>query len=680
MKRLFYIAAALAAFAAASCEPKVPEPDITPAPDFIAVIDNGATKTSFSIMDGAYNIAWEAGDEVLVKGSSSGIYKVKTGGSQRSDLEAVSGNAGNGPFTAVYPANLADNQELPSVIDYCDGVEVRSPMTATSSNNILPFKSACGMLMMSVTSEAPINVSKIVMTADKPLSGKYELIDGAAVIRSGEGVTIECGEGIMLGKDGINVAFEVPEGRYSEISFHAIDADGREYIGSFGDRPLIVERSKVCAFDLRFGSLKHLTTTLVDGPVFNQRLKSLSNGKTVDSTMFQDKRIKKLVFETGSAVNSGTELQMPGSDYKIFANFDAAEGVMTVSTQASEMFTSRDASCMFQNFQQVAEIVNLPALNTSKAKTMKKMFSQDTTSAAKLVTLDLSGFDTSSVTDMDSMFFSARYLTELDLTSFDTSNVKDFTSFLNRCQRLTGINLSSFDIKAAETMEYMFANCPKLVSLDLTSFVAESALSTAYMFTNDSFLESIAFGSFGGGNIENMDNMFSHCVRLTALDVSSFDTGNVSEMRSMFNDCERLTSLDLRNFDVTSVTRMSYMFYHCYAMETLDLSSFNLTVLSPNCDYFFCRMYNLKELYLGDTFILNTTPNYYVLSSSDGFSTRTGNKPGAVTIYCNDATAEFIAITNWRWINSGYNGQKAIPVTFRDYETHEIFTVTWAAN
>ena len=47
MKRLFYIAAALAAFAAVSCEPKVPEPDITPAPDFIAVIDNGANKNSF---------------------------------------------------------------------------------------------------------------------------------------------------------------------------------------------------------------------------------------------------------------------------------------------------------------------------------------------------------------------------------------------------------------------------------------------------------------------------------------------------------------------------------------------------------------------------------------------------------------------------------------------------------
>ena len=91
---------------------------------------------------------------------------------------------------------------------------------------------------------------------------------------------------------------------------------------------------------------------------------------------------------------------MPGSDYKIFANFDAAEGVMTVSTQASEMFTSRDASCMFQNFQQVAEIVNLPALNTSKAKTMKKMFSQDTTSAAKLVTLDLSGFDAVLIPDV----------------------------------------------------------------------------------------------------------------------------------------------------------------------------------------------------------------------------------------------------------------------------------------
>ena len=101
MNKLIYIAAAVAAFTAVSCNPKVPEPDITPAPDFIAVIDNGATKTSFSIQDGAYKIEWAAGDEVLVKGSSSGTYKIKTGGGVRSDLEKVSGDAGNGPFTAV---------------------------------------------------------------------------------------------------------------------------------------------------------------------------------------------------------------------------------------------------------------------------------------------------------------------------------------------------------------------------------------------------------------------------------------------------------------------------------------------------------------------------------------------------------------------------------------------------
>ena len=680
MKKLIYIAAVVAAFTAVSCNPKVPEPDITPAPDFIAVIDNGATKTSFSIQDGAYKIEWAAGDEVLVKGSSSGTYKIKTGGGVRSDLEKVSGDAGNGPFTAVYPADLAENAELPAVIDYCSGVEVHSPMTATSSNNILPFKSACGMIMMSVTSSTPVNLSKLVMTADKPLSGKYELVNGAAVIRSGEGVTIECGEGVQIGSQEVTVGFEVPEGRYSNIQFSAVDVNGREFEGSLGDRPLIVERSKVCSFDLRFGDLKHLTTTLIDGPQFNLRVKSLANNKTVDSTMFQDKRVKKLVFETGSDVTSGTELQIPGSDYKIFANFNSTDGVLTVSTAASEIFVPKDASCMFQNFQQMTEIENLPALNTSKVKTMKKMFSMDTTAVDRLSALDLSGFDTSNVTDMDSMFFSARFLVNLDLSGFDVGNVTDFTSFVSRCLKLESVTFGEFNSKSARTMRYMFNQCAKLTTLDLSGFDTSSLEDMGYMFKQMTSLESINLTGFNTEKVTDMDNLFANCTKLTSLDLSSFNTENVNEMRSMFNSCEKLTSLDLKNFNVTSCTRMSYMFYHCYAMETLDLSSFNLTVLSPNCDYFFCRMYNLKELYLGDTFILNSTPNYYVLSSSDAFSTRTGNKPGAVTIYCNDATAEFIAITNWRWINSGYNGQKAIPVTFRDYETHEIFTVTWAAN
>ena len=678
MKKILYFTV-LATALAVSCG-KTPEPDITPAPDFIAVIENAATKTTVNTSGDVYDITWAAGDEVLVTGRSQATYKVKTAGGVRSDLEKVSGDAGSGPFTAVYPANLADNMTLPSTVQYQPNPVVTAPMVASSSNNILPFKSICGMLKIAVTSATPISIKTLKITADKPLSGNYRLVDGEAVIDSGEGVTIDCGEGLELGSTAVPFAFEVPAGRYSDIRFKAVDAVGREYDATLGSRPFVVERSKVYTYDLSFGDLKHLTTTLIDGPEFNMKIKSIAQNKTVDSTTFQDKKIKKIVFEGGSSVTSGTELQTPASDYPIYANFDSGEGVMTISTPAVEMFAPKDASCMFQNIQQTTEIANLAVLNTSKVKSMKKMFSQDTSSVGRLGAIDLSSFDVSEVVDMDSMFFSAKYIVNLDLSNFKPVKCENFNSFVARCAKLESIDLSNFETTSATDMSYMFANCTKLASLDLSKFNTSNVTTMAYMFKANSSLTSLNVTSFDTGNVENMDNMFSGCSKLTSLDVSSFSTENVAEMRSMFNSCESLTSLDLKNFNVIACTRMSYMFYHCYAMQTLDVSSFDLTVMSPNCDYMFCRMYNLKDLYLGSTFILTSLPSYFVTASGDATSVRTGNKSGGVTIYCNDTTAEFIATTNWRWIQSGYSGQKAIPVTFRDIETNEIITVTWAAN
>lgn len=39
------------------------------------------------------------------------------------------------------------------------------------------------------------------------------------------------------------------------------------------------------------------------------------------------------------------------------------------------------------------------------------------------LSLDLSNFDTSNVTNMNNMFICCKYLTSLDLSNFDTSNV-----------------------------------------------------------------------------------------------------------------------------------------------------------------------------------------------------------------------------------------------------------------
>ena len=71
---------------------------------------------------------------------------------------------------------------------------------------------------------------------------------------------------------------------------------------------------------------------------------------------------------------------------------------------------------------------------------------------SSLTSLDLSGFDTSSVTYMSYMFFGCSSLTSLDLSGFDTSNVTDMYDMFSDCSSLTSLDLSGFDTSSVGCM------------------------------------------------------------------------------------------------------------------------------------------------------------------------------------------------------------------------------------
>ena len=56
---------------------------------------------------------------------------------------------------------------------------------------------------------------------------------------------------------------------------------------------------------------------------------------------------------------------------------------------------------------------------------------------SNLVSLDLSGFDTSDVIAMDGMFDGCENLTTLDLSNFDTSKLDSMWSMFLNCENLT---------------------------------------------------------------------------------------------------------------------------------------------------------------------------------------------------------------------------------------------------
>ena len=63
----------------------------------------------------------------------------------------------------------------------------------------------------------------------------------------------------------------------------------------------------------------------------------------------------------------------------------------------------------------------------------------------QITSFDLSKYDTSKVTNMDSMFYGCSGLTSLDLSSFDTSNVTKMDAMFYVCPNLSSLDLSNFD-------------------------------------------------------------------------------------------------------------------------------------------------------------------------------------------------------------------------------------------
>lgn len=130
-----------------------------------------------------------------------------------------------------------------------------------------------------------------------------------------------------------------------------------------------------------------------------------------------------------------------------------------------------------------------------------------------------SGGETSSVTDMSSMFEDDSALVNLDLSSFNTSNVNTMDSMFAQVENLTSLDLSSFDTSKVTNMSHMFYSATSLVSVNLSSFNTSNVLFMNSMFAGDS--------------------------SLTTLDLSSFNTSSVLTMNSIFDGDSSLSTLKL---------------------------------------------------------------------------------------------------------------------------------------
>ena len=258
------------------------------------------------------------------------------------------------------------------------------------------------------------------------------------------------------------------------------------------------------------------------------------------------------------------------------------------------IFAPADCSLFFAGFNNLININYNNNFNTSKVTNMSYMYTPftpgDWSSVVTLASMNnnvkpslLSNNDDYKVellaSDGDEVGFYS-VIEKLDLSGFNTSNVTNMYGMFEECSSLTNLNLSNFNTSKVTNMMNMFYRCSSLTNLDLNGFNTSKVTDMSSMFCGCLSLTNLDLSSFNTSNVTNMSSMFDYCRSLTTLDLSSFNTSKVTDMRFMFSSCSSLTTLDLSSFNTSNVTNMYRMFLQCSSLTT------TINIINTNTTYY----------------------------------------------------------------------------------------------
>ncbi|WP_248923032.1 BspA family leucine-rich repeat surface protein [Olsenella intestinalis] len=220
-------------------------------------------------------------------------------------------------------------------------------------------------------------------------------------------------------------------------------------------------------------------------------------------------------------------------------------------------------------------------------------------SFSKMTSADLSGIDTSAVTNMSGVFRSCSSLTSIDLTGWNTSRVRDMSRLFQSCDALTSANLAGWDTTSVTDMSEMFWACDHLFDLNISGWDTPQ--------------------------VETMNQMFWGCRRLESIDVARWNTESLTNANQLFYFCDILGSLDLSGWNTAKVLNMESMFAYCQELERIYVGDgWSTASLGPLETY---RMFDGCYKLVGG----NGTKYDYSHSSADYAHVDAPDNPGYLT-------------------------------------------------
>ena len=152
----------------------------------------------------------------------------------------------------------------------------------------------------------------------------------------------------------------------------------------------------------------------------------------------------------------------------------------------TEVYNPASSAPRFEGYSDKVRVIEIhPSMKNANLTSMNCLFYGADILSLRNVTsiIGLENLNTSSVTDMNGMFFLCQSLETLDLSSFDTKNVTDMNGMFMGCVNLEVVDVSSFDISNVTDMRMMFAGCSKLKTICCSDDWSTSTAQSGYMFS-----------------------------------------------------------------------------------------------------------------------------------------------------------------------------------------------------
>lgn len=206
-----------------------------------------------------------------------------------------------------------------------------------------------------------------------------------------------------------------------------------------------------------------------------------------------------------------------------------------------------------------------PIVELSGAKKVPK-FLFDMLKSSNAKTIDLRNTSlASNITDLSTAFYNDKAVEEIDMTGFDTSHITNMRNMFNDANHLkTIIGIEGWDVSKVTDMNHMFANDNNLQTIDgIGEWNVSNATDISHMFACI--------------NLEYNFAQPQYCGSLTSLDLSNWDTGKVTDMEAVFWGQKLLTTVgNFSNWDTGNVTNMCYLFAGCEKLQFDNTALANL--------------------------------------------------------------------------------------------------------